>query len=236
MTTVWLIRHGESEANAGLPTIDPSITPITSKGIWQGQQIAQAFRQPPDLIVTSPYRRTQQTAQPTRERFPNVPHAEWLVQEFTYLAPARYNGSTIEQRRPLSDVYWQQNDPFHVDGMGAESFADLLERVRVSQTKLIQLEENFVAIFSHGRFIRAFLWSVLTRSTEVNTRRMRQFQALITAFSVPNGSILKLQVQDAEIWFSGIHTDHLTEQLTDHLPERLTEHLPEHLTDPALRE
>jgi broad specificity phosphatase PhoE len=211
MPTVWLIRHGESEANAGLPTVDPSITPITEKGERQAQQVAQAFTQSPDLIVTSPYHRTGQTAKPTRARFPTVPHAEWPVQEFTYLAPARYRGSTIEHRLPLSDAYWQRNDPLHLDGEGAESFADLLTRVEIVQTKLIQLEESFVAIFSHGRFIRALVWAVLTRSTMANAKRMRQFQSLITAFSVPNCSILKLYVQDAEIWFNGIHTDHLSD-------------------------
>lgn len=209
MPTVWLIRHGESEANAGLPTVNPSITPITAKGERQAQQVAKAFTQPPDLIVTSPYHRTQQTAKPTRARFPNVPHAEWPVQEFTYLAPARYRGSTIEHRLPLSDAYWQRNDPLHIDGVGAESFSDLLVRVQITQTKLLHLKEEFVAIFSHGRFIRAFVWAVLTRSTEANPKRMRQFQSLITAFSVPNGSILKLYVQDSEIWFNGIYTDHL---------------------------
>lgn len=212
MPTVWLIRHSESEANAGLPTVDPSITPITAKGERQAQQVAQAFTQAPNLIVTSPYYRTQQTAQPTRARFPDVPHAEWPVQEFTYLAPARYRGSTIEDRLPLSDAYWQQNDPHHRDGTGAESFADLLVRVQITQTKLIHLEEEFVVVFSHGRFIRALVWAVLTRSTEVNHKRMRQFQSLITAFSVPNGSILKLHVQNSEIWFNGIYTNHLGDE------------------------
>jgi 2,3-bisphosphoglycerate-dependent phosphoglycerate mutase len=221
MPTVWLIRHGESEANAGLPTIDPSITPITAKGERQAQQVAQAFTQPPALIVTSPYHRTQQTAQPTRARFPTVPHAEWPVQEFTYLAPARYRGSTIEHRLPLSDAYWQRNDPVHLDGVGAESFADLLVRVQITQTKLIQSEENFVAIFSHGRFIRAFIWAVLTRSTEATPKRMRQFQSLITAFSVPNGSILKLHVQNSEIWFNGIYTDHLSDAALENLQRGL---------------
>ncbi len=211
MSTVWFIRHGESEANAGLPTVDPSITPITAKGERQAQQVAQTFTQSPDLIVTSPYQRTQQTAQPTRARFPNVPHAEWPVQEFTYLASARYQGSTIEHRLPLSDAYWQRNDPLYIDGAGAESFADLLARVEIVQTKLMQLEAEFVPIFSHGRFIRAFVWAVLTRSTEASAKRMRQFHSLITAFSVPNGSILKLCVQNSEIWFNGIHTEHLSD-------------------------
>jgi broad specificity phosphatase PhoE len=216
MLTVWLIRHGESEANAGLPTLSPTVTPLTAKGQWQAQQVALSLTRSPDLIVTSPYWRTQQTAQPTRKRFPEVLHQEWQVQEFTYLAPKRYQNTTIEQRRPMSDAYWLENDPFYVDGEGAESFADLLERVRVTQQQLHQLDAEFATefavVFSHGRFIRALLWAILTQSTEASPRRMRQFNAFIGSFSVPNGSILKLQVESNEIWFSGIDTTHLVEE------------------------
>lgn len=213
MVNVWFIRHGESEANAGLPTTNPATTPLTERGHRQARQIALAFSQAPSLIVTSPYRRTQQTAQPTRERFPHADHLEWQVQEFTYLAPNRYENTTVDQRRPLSDAYWQQGDPLHVDGVGAESFADLMQRVQTVQEKLHQLEvePKFVVVFSHGRFMRAVLWAILTRSVDVNPKRMRQFYGFIGSFSVPNGSILKLHVHSSEIWFSGIHTSHLSE-------------------------
>lgn len=213
MINVWLIRHGESEANAGLPTINPATTPLTETGYWQARQIALAFSQPPQLIITSPYKRTQQTAQPTCDRFPHSSQMQWQVQEFTYLAPNRYHNTTIEQRRPLSDAYWQQSDPLYVDGVGAESFADLMHRVQAAHQQIRQLagEAEFIVIFSHGRFIRALLWSVLTHSWGVSAKRMRQFHGFIGAFSVPNGSILKLQVHPSEIWFSGIHTAHLSE-------------------------
>jgi 2,3-bisphosphoglycerate-dependent phosphoglycerate mutase len=216
MHNVWLIRHGESEANAGLPTLNPVKTPLTSKGHRQAQQIARCFTQPPDLIVTSPYWRTQQTAQPTRERFPDVPHTEWQVQEFTYLAPLRYEGSTIEQRRPPSDAYWLQNDPVYVDGAGAESFANLIERAQVTHRQICQLQVRQTAIFTHGRYIRAILWLLLAQLTnapaaEITARRMRQFQHFINSFAVPNCSIVKLHVEGSEIWFTGIETVHLLE-------------------------
>lgn len=216
MHNVWLIRHGESEANAGLPTLNPVKTPLTAKGHLQAQQIASCFTQPPDLIITSPYWRTQQTAQPTRERFPNVPHAEWQVQEFTYLAPARYEGSTIEERRPQSDAYWLQNDPVYVDGTGAESFVDLIQRAQTTHRQICQLQVPYTVIFSHGRYIRAVLWLLLTQLThapasEINARRMRQFQHFINAFAVPNCSIVKLRVDNSEVWFSGVETVHLLE-------------------------
>lgn len=35
MKTITLVRHGESEANAGLPSSDPALIPLTATGIAQ---------------------------------------------------------------------------------------------------------------------------------------------------------------------------------------------------------
>ena len=35
MKTITLVRHGESEANAGLPSHDPALIPLTAKGALQ---------------------------------------------------------------------------------------------------------------------------------------------------------------------------------------------------------
>ncbi|MBW4466893.1 MAG: histidine phosphatase family protein [Pegethrix bostrychoides GSE-TBD4-15B] len=218
MANVWLIRHGESEANAGLPTESPTKTPLTELGHRQAEQVAQAFNQAPDLIITSPYWRTQQTAAPTRVRFPQVPHQVWHVQEFTYLAPDRYVGSTIAERLPHSDRYWQHNDPLFVDGAGAESFADLVRRAQAAQAQIQSLKTELTAIFSHGRFIRVLLWVMLTRlatGSQISARQMRQFQNFINAISVPNGSILKLQVDAQTIWLGSIEVDHLQSHSSD---------------------
>src|SRR5262245_8811627 len=87
---VWLIRHAESEGNAGLVTSQPDTIPLTRKGGEQALRLANSFTQAPTLIVTSPFIRTQQSAKPTIERFPAVRREQWQVQEFTHLSPARY--------------------------------------------------------------------------------------------------------------------------------------------------
>jgi len=212
MVKVWLIRHGESEANAGLPTESPFKTPLTELGHQQAEQVARAFTQAPDLIVTSPYWRTQQTAAPTLARFPTVSHQEWLVQEFTYLAPIRYVGSTIADRLIPSDRYWQRNDPLFVDGVGAESFTDLIGRAQATQAQLRGLDAEFTAIFSHGRFIRALIWVLLTQlqaDSAITAKQMQQFYQFIHGFSVPNGSIVELRVEAEQIWLGGIAVEHL---------------------------
>lgn len=209
MVTVWFIRHAQSEANAGLPTTHPVTTRLTDKGIQQAKHIALAIPEPPTLIVTSPYLRTQQTAAPTIERFPTVPRAEWQVQEFTFLTHAHYYNTTVHQRRPIVAEYWERCDPLHIDGEGAESFAALIERVEQLRSKIEQIEEGFILVFSHGRFIRAVLWSLLACPTEVNSKTMRQFGAFADSFKVPNGAILKTQFRGADVWFSSFMLDHL---------------------------
>src|SRR5438477_8698923 len=81
----WLIRHAESVANFGGATSDPAGIPLTERGKAQAGHLAAAIPRSPTMIVTSGYARTKLTARPTLERFPNVPHQQWPVHEFTYL-------------------------------------------------------------------------------------------------------------------------------------------------------
>src|SRR5690349_9493385 len=136
MPTAFLIRHGESESNVGLPTIDPKDVALTSLGRKQAERIAEYLKfHPPNLIVTSPYLRTKQTAEPTAFIFHNTPEraaAEkvWPVQEFTYLSSMHRTYSTIEERRPRVSEYWEKSDPGFVDSLESESFRGFIDRVR----------------------------------------------------------------------------------------------------------
>lgn len=211
MTTVWLIRHGESEANSGLPTDEQVNIKLTEKGHQQARQIAVSFSQQPSLLVTSPFLRTKQTAQPTIERFSSTPHTEWQVHEFNYLATARRKNTTLAQRIPMAEEYWQRCDPFYIDGDGAESFAEMVSRVNDLKKRIQNLDEEFVAVFTHGMFMRAFLWSLLFNNIEISVEGMQQFRVLLDLFKIPNGAILKLLTRNQEIWVSSIQTSHLVD-------------------------
>jgi 2,3-bisphosphoglycerate-dependent phosphoglycerate mutase len=126
---VWLIRHGESESNAGLPSADPGSIPLTALGHQQAERVARALAATPALIVTSPYARARQTAQPAIRRFPAAARREWPVQEFTYLGRLRERGTTALEREPYVRAYWDRADPREA-APGAESFAGLLDRSR----------------------------------------------------------------------------------------------------------
>ncbi len=214
MQTIWLIRHAQSESNAGLPTSDPSQIQLTAQGEAQARCLAAAFQEPPSLIVTSSYRRTQQTAQPTRERFPDVPHEQWPVEEFTYLAPATCSETTRAQRRPLIQAYWGRADPFYVDGPGAESFVQLVARIQQTLTRIKGSRDAFIVIFTHGLFIRTLLWLMLASPDAIGSDQMKQCRAFCESFAFPNTGILKMRLTGPdEFTFSTIITAHLPGEL-----------------------
>jgi probable phosphoglycerate mutase len=224
MPTARFIRHAESEANAGLRTMSPTNVRLTRRGSKQAEYITKAFTTQPDIIVTSPYIRTKQTAIPTIERFPRSLLKEWQVQEFTYLSPSLYQGTTIEERRPLAHAYWQHYDPFYVDGEGAESFSQFIHRVQKTLIHLNNFENEFIAIFSHEQFIRAILWTLWLGNEQdvessISPEGMQQFHQFLTAFSMPNGSMVQLTWSPGEMRLSGKTT-------IDHLPEWREEEVP----------
>ncbi|WP_413987744.1 histidine phosphatase family protein [Labrys okinawensis] len=175
---IWLIRHGESTANAGLATKDASSIALTDKGWHQAREMAEKFSAAPDLIVVSPYLRARQTAGPTAERFADTPIETWPVQEFTYLSPVRCANTTVEQRRPLVDAYWKACDPSLIDGPGAESFAQMLDRVREAARRIEASPARTMAIFTHGHIMQA--WRLLANNPAASDKT--DMERFLTAF------------------------------------------------------
>ena len=155
---IYLIRHGESVANAGERVEDHKTAPLSEKGFEQARVFATGFNEKPDLIVYSPFLRAEQTAQPFIDKFSDVPVEVWDVQEFTFLSDDRYRGTTVVERRILSKEYYSRNDLDYACGKGAESFNQMLKRVHGIMEKLQKLDKDKnIVIFTHGRFMRACL-------------------------------------------------------------------------------
>ena len=197
MVRVWLIRHGQSESNAGLPSSDWRGIPLTELGHRQAERIAGVFADPPRLIVRSPYLRAQQTAQPTIVRYPGAACEEWPVQEFSYLRPLDGRATTSHERAPEVRGYWEQADPQRAEP-GAESFAGLL-----------------------GIFMRAVAWHLLTGVTDPGPEDMRQFRRFTSLYPVPNGGVLELR------YYPGESAPSLTGGTTLHLPASLAPQDPD---------
>ncbi len=215
MRTIWFIRHGKSEANAGYPTLLPNVIELIDEGYEQAKQIAQMFDRPPSLIITSSYTRTLQSAWPLWERFPQVHYEEWPVHEFTYLSLDKYRNTTIGERRREVEEYWCRSDPYYVDEGGkdpeVESFDKFVLRVHSTLECLQNREEDFITVFSHEQFIWAIFWLLLFKPTAMNTNTMKQFRYLLTTYPIPNGAILQVQFDQGKTWAKGIIPSHLTD-------------------------
>ncbi len=191
-TTVVLIRHGESQANAGFVTAHPATISLTERGWAQAAQVAARWSAPPALIITSAYLRTQQTAQPTCERFPQVPCVIWPIHEFTYLDIERSANTSAAQRQPLVAAYWQRCDPAYIDGAGAESFASLAQR---AEQTLLQLQQHSgtLAVFTHGQFMQMLLWRIANPASPPTPASMRAWRDQARAAPLPNIATIRLR-------------------------------------------
>ncbi len=176
MKQVLLLRHGQSTLNLGLAEKDYSLAPLTEEGIRQAEHASHSIPFEPELIASSPYLRTVQTAEPIRKRFPQAKWELWSeLHEFTYLEPASCVGLTRDERRPRSRAYWQATDADYVDGEGAESFRMLMHRADVVLERLQDRKESRIIVVSHEQFIKAFLMTLHGRDADM-TKVMRQFK------------------------------------------------------------
>jgi broad specificity phosphatase PhoE len=194
-TTTWIIRHAESEANAGGPTDSPHNIRLTDHGHQQAIDLAAKFATAPDLIVISTFLRTHQTAGPLIKRFPHLPVEAWPVHEFTYLNPGLYPGTTESQRAVFVETYWKRCDPRWNDGGGAESFTDFMRRVDDFSQHLQNRPEAWIAIFTHGYFIQALRLRRQHPSAKVDEALMAAFRDQRRDNPPMNAEILDLKTR-----------------------------------------
>jgi broad specificity phosphatase PhoE len=192
------IRHGQSTGNAGIPCHDLATIELTEKGWDQARRVAADWTEAPSLIVTSPFLRTQQTAAPTIERFPNVPVEAWPIKEFTYLQPSRWNGTLAADRAPHLVRYWGEANPAYYDGEGAESFGTLLRRAEAALERLAALPSpGPVYVFSHGQFIQA-VRAVVTECELDDRGKMLRFWRKGEPPAIGNAQLVQFSWANAE--------------------------------------
>lgn len=196
MRAVFL-RHEQSTGNAGIPCHNLLLIELTEKGHRQAREVAAAWTEAPSLIVTSPCLRTRQAAEPTMKRFPQVPIEKWPIQEFTYLKPSRWNGTSRAWRLPHLEAYWAKADPEYCDGPGAESFATLLHRAKAALRRLKKMPESAVVyVFSHGQFMQAVRSLVLDPELS-DQERMKKFWRREMPPAIRNAERIELEWKQA---------------------------------------
>lgn len=211
-STAWLVRHGQSLANAGGATRDFKAIPLTDLGKQQAQLFAERFLEqfgaPPTLIVHSPYLRAQATAEPTMARFPNVPVETWPIQELTYLNPVSADNLTERERAPFFARYWERDDPDYHDGVGVDSFTDFLNRVRDMLRRLSELPPGArVVLFTHGYVMQAVRLQILFPDL-TDREMMSRSRILNDSVPIQNTEILELKIDGGKV--TALAQEHIT--------------------------
>ncbi|MFA5431682.1 MAG: histidine phosphatase family protein [Candidatus Paceibacterota bacterium] len=188
---VWFFRHGQSLANADknykANNFSIPLVPLSELGLKQAEEVVTNFNLVPDLIITSSYIRAKQTADHLIKKYPNIPQEEWEnIREFTYLSLDRCFDTTIGERKPFIDEYWERNDPLHFDGDGAESFVDFINRTRNAIEILKNRKEKFIVLFSHEFTISAVRYLLDKNPKEITSKEMREYREYFLANRIPN--------------------------------------------------
>lgn len=191
MTEVWFIRHGESTTNAGAVSKDRSSTELTELGREQAKAVSLLIPSAPALIVVTPYIRTHQTAAPLRARYPHSPVEEWPLQEFSALADENYSNRTWVERIPLMKAYWEKSDPHHIDGPGAESFAQMVARVQAGFKRLHARPEKFIVVYAHGYILQVVRLLLVQPYMQMAELMQEMYQRTKTSH-IENGTIIRL--------------------------------------------
>ena len=190
----WLVRHGQSTSNAGLPAIGHGEVPLTALGEEQAREVARRVERQPDLLIVSPFLRAQATAEPIRARWPSVPNEIWPIQELTYLSPARCHGTTADTRRPWVEDYWRRCDPDYRDGPDAESFRSFVGRLGDFHRRLLAVDGGFVIAIGHGQFFRAY--QLARPGNFASTPEwMKDYRSAETAQPMANGEVIELDAE-----------------------------------------
>ena len=190
MKTLYLIRHAQSEANAGgisKPERDIALSPL---GREQAQALVARLARSNHVYV-SELRRTHETAAPYCRAHGITPQVLPQLNEFSCLAFDRIRGMDGTARRPLADAYWQRADPLECTGAGADSFAAFNQRLSAFLAHYPQLEDGSL-LFGHGIWIGLLAWRLLGFSAET-AADMAAFRRFQTGLPMPNTAVWQLQ-------------------------------------------
>lgn len=152
--TVYLVRHGESELNAKKISQFPH-TPLSQKGLTQAEFIGKRLEKLPiDLIISSDYTRTQQTA----EIINSFVHKEIIYSEFfrEIRSPSEIMGNEYEDSKTIEireQIHNNLEDPlYHFSD--EENTYDFKNRILKGIKLLEKREEKNIVLVTHGHALR----------------------------------------------------------------------------------
>ncbi len=158
-TSLYLIRHGQTEANVLRQLVGSTDVPLDSLGLLQAERVADRMASVPlDAILSSPLQRAMTTARAIGNRLGLIPRPVPSLVEFDF---GQLEGRTLEhmlESHPELAIQLADLDNLDVAWPGGETRRGF--HARVSAAFLAILEEfnqHTVAVVAHGGVIGSFL-------------------------------------------------------------------------------
>ena len=212
MTTVYLIRHGESEANEKDVFIGHTDLALTALGKRQAQITAEYLKDiVPDAIYSSDLQRAWFTAWETAKLQDMTVTKEPELREI-YAGQWEYVPfSVLQEQRRDSYACWL-NDIAHARCDGGESVPEVGVRVVEAVRRIAQRHENGVVfIFTHATPIRTFAVHAMGKTPDE-----------LTVLPWPsNASVTKVEFDGQRFKLVEYSTDHFMGALATRLPDNV---------------
>lgn len=199
LRTLYFVRHGQSQANAGGVTMPHADIPLTELGRRHAQALAALLPPTPARVLCSRFVRAQHTARPYCQQLGLEPVVHPLLHEFETLDPDLIAGMDGEQRQPIVAGYWAEGDPHKRMGANAETFAEFALRVRRFMDEDMPALPDGTVLFGHGMWTGLLAWLLLGFGTD-STLEMRHFRRFQLGLPMPNGALYQLQELSPGHW------------------------------------
>jgi broad specificity phosphatase PhoE len=185
---IYLVRHAQSQANAGGMTLENPIVPLTALGELQARAIAPLLPPTAVTIWSSPFKRTLDTAAPYCARMGLTAATHDELREFETVDTVQLRGSPCEERESVVAGYWMKSDPDHRSGPGAETFREFHERVARARHQFLPALPDGTIVFAHGMWMALLFWQ-MWGFTAVDCLGMTLFRRFQLGFPTPNAGV-----------------------------------------------
>ena len=157
---IYLVRHGQSEANAAGRIQGWLDSPLDELGRQQARQVADRLVQEsrPHIIFSSPLLRAAQTAQIISARLDCPLNFDDDLREYNMGPITGLTETEIKERFPARYLAFERNEPLpHLPG--AECEATFLERVGDCMARILQQlpDQQTALVVAHGGTLNACL-------------------------------------------------------------------------------
>jgi len=154
---IYFVRHGESEGNAS-KIWSGADTPLTEKGFKQAEFVANRLQKILiDLVIASPYIRTQQTAKVIADKLSKEIVTSNLFTERK--KPSEVEGRTMDDQNCISimEETWKNFYDKNYHHSDEENFEAIKTRAIEAISFLKGQVAEHVIVVTHGLFLRRLL-------------------------------------------------------------------------------